>query len=86
MSDDLSDVTDDELFQEHRAFSGPLNINAEIELMRRRYTAELEASKATKASAEYARQSVRWMFWSVVVLATASVASFFLELLTLILQ
>jgi hypothetical protein len=39
-------------------------------------------TKAQIEAAEYAKRSVRWMFWSVVVLAAASVASFALNLLT----
>jgi hypothetical protein len=39
-------------------------------------------TKAQIEAAEYAKQSVRWMKWSVVVLAAASVLSFILDLLT----
>ena len=49
---------------------------------------QIEASEAAKRLAEeaassssYAQQSVRWMKWSVIVLALASVASLILDLL-----
>ena len=53
----------------------------ETELKRRQTKAQIEAADASKETADYAKQSVRWMFWSVVVLAAASVASFVLDLL-----
>ena len=43
-----------------------------------RQTKRRSGGQATKASAAYAKENVRWMFWSVVVLAVASVASFVL--------
>jgi hypothetical protein len=37
--------------------------------------------RQTQAPAEYAKQSVRWMFWTLIVLAVASFGSFVLDLL-----
>jgi hypothetical protein len=47
----------------------------QAEFQRRQTQAQIEAT-------EYAKRSVRWMFWSVVVLAAASVGSFVLNFLT----
>jgi hypothetical protein len=60
-----------------------------FELQRRQIETQIEASQAAKrlaeeaaSSAAYAKQSVRWMFWSVIVLAVFSFLSFVLGLLT----
>lgn len=71
MSDDLRNKTLDELAQTGGLPRQERYYAVQFEFQRRQTKAQVEA-------AEYAKQSVRWMFWSVVVLATASVGSFIL--------
>ena len=60
-----------------------------FELQRRQIQTQIEATAAAKRLAEeaassssYAKQSVRWMKWSVIVLALFSTLSFVLGVLT----
>lgn len=53
----------------------------QLEFTRRQTQAQIEAAEATKETATYTRQNARYMLWSVIVLAVASVASFVLDLL-----
>jgi hypothetical protein len=73
MSDDMQDVDLDELPNLRSGKERRSDEALTFEFLRRQTKAQIE-------SAEYAKQSVRWMFWSVVVLAAASVATFALNL------
>jgi hypothetical protein len=62
-----------------------------FELQRRQILTQIEATEAAKrlaeeaaSSASYAKQSVRWMKWSVIVLALASAASVIFDLFRII--
>jgi hypothetical protein len=48
---------------------------AKAELSRPEIFAQQEAARAQQEAAHYTKQSARWMFWSVVVVAITSLAS-----------
>lgn len=75
------DVPTEALLKDRTEAGTPPARNIEFELGRRVARAQIEAAEATKAAAAYAKENVRWMFCSVVVLAAASVASLVVDLL-----
>lgn len=86
---DLKRMSLEELSQQELSPDTTIGRMLAAEFAIRQTRAQIEAADATKraadaavSSAEYAKRNVRWMFWSVVVLAVASVASFVLDLLT----
>ena len=72
MTIDWGGMSLDEVVQRGQRADG--YYRASLELQGRQTRAQIDAAKS-------ARQSVRWMFWSVAVLALASLGSFALDLL-----
>jgi hypothetical protein len=75
MPEDLRTFSLDELAQNAGLPRQEIYYQVQAEFQRRQTQAQIEA-------AEYAKKSVRWMFWSVIVLAAASLGSFVLNLFT----